>query len=226
MRRKKTFCSLLLTAACLVLGLLITACGSYKQSTSTVREYVVQPDITIDNDRVESKQVEHVLEKRAEEYVFPDSIELQFNQVEMTALVKAEVGDGWEQTQTVPFGSISGDPVVLDVYKVPGDEFCGSDYERVVLLTHKNETYRYPDCFSASVEDENREQHQALFKLDYKRKEQETQFIVHGAVELFANGPGRMAYYYYDVGQGRWFGFEDWGHPKVVDLDRMGMKNL
>lgn len=172
------------------------------------------------------QETDHVLADRTVGYTFPESIELQFKPVELTALVKAKIGEGWVQTKTVPFGSINGDPVVLDVYKVPEDDFCGFDYERVVLLTHKNEKYSYPACFSDSMEDETREQQQALFRLDYKQKEHGAQPIVHGAVELTANGPGRMAYYYYDATQGKWFGFEDWGYPRVADLDGDGAEEL
>lgn len=153
--------------------------------------------------------------------ILPESIELQFMPVELTALVKSKVEQGWEQTNSVPFGSIEGDPVNLDVYKVSESEFCGYSYERVVLLTHKNQIYRYQDCFSSSIEDEREE---SFFKLNYKPSE--AQNIVHGAVELAANGPGRMVYFYYDVKQGNWFGFEDWGFPQVTDLDGDGTDEL
>jgi hypothetical protein len=228
LRTKIKLSGLLITAVCLFLGLLLTACGSDNQTTlSSVEESVApiaheenEPGTVAEVERAESEQeIHHVLADQATEYIFPESIELQFKPVELTALASSKVGEGWVHTKTVPFGSIEGDPVVLNVYKVPEDDFCGFDYERVVLLTHKNEHYRYPDCFSSSLEGENPEQNQALFRLDHKQREQGAQSIVHGAVELSANGPGRMAYYYYDAIHGNWFGFEDWGYPRVADLD-------
>lgn len=235
MRTKAKLRSLLITATCLVVGLLFTACGSDKQATSSsLKEFVVpmageenESGIVEEDEKAGSEQeTDHVMADRTVGYAFPESIELQFKPVELTALVNSKIGEGWVKTRTVPFGSINGDPVVLDVYKVPEDDLCGFDYERVVLLTHKNENYRYPDCFSSSIEDETAEQQQALFRLDYKQKEQGVQSIVHGAVELAANGPGRMAYYYYDAIQGEWFGFEDWGYPRVSDLDGDGVEEL
>ncbi|HZG87948.1 hypothetical protein [Paenibacillus sp.] len=191
--------------ACSVFGLLLAACGGERSERSERG-----------NDREETA-----------DYRFPESVQLQFEPVERIPLVNSGAEAGWVHTQTVPFGSIDGDAVVLDVYKVPESELCGADYERVVLLNHKDAAYRYPNaCFSASIEDELREQTGALFKLDYKSYEQGATSAVHGAVELAANGPGRLAYYYFDAAQERWFVFEEWGSPRAVDLDGDGAEEL
>jgi len=191
--------------ACFIFGLLLAACGE--------------------------KGIDHsegALDPNEEtEYRFPVSVELPFKPVDLVPLEKSGIDAGWVHTRTVPFGSINGDPVELNVFTAAENETCGSGYERVVLLNHEDETYRYQSsCFSASIEDEHLEQRQALFELDYRRGEPGGQSAVHGAAELAANGPGRMAYFYFDAAQERWFVFEEWGYPATADLDNDGAEEL
>ncbi|ANE45835.1 hypothetical protein SY83_05430 [Paenibacillus swuensis] len=93
--------------------------------------------------------------------------------------------------------------VSLDVYKVPKEDLCGIEHERVGLLTYKNQAYRYQDCFSYSMDDDGQG---TSFILNYQPNDHHNQQLVHGAAELAANGPGRKVYYVYDGTQDRWFG--------------------
>ncbi|MBW7473924.1 hypothetical protein K0T92_04150 [Paenibacillus oenotherae] len=224
-----------LIVACVILGMALASCGVNDPG----RAHIKGPDASTGSMAADSNMdsklsgapdgdADSNLGESHQEYTFPKSVKLQFQPVEISELSKEQAGGTWEHTQTIPFGEIDGEPVLLEVYKTHDEEaLCGLSYERVVLVEYKKEKYRYQDCFMGSLEEEHPEQHAALFLLGYKHEEnRDSTRIVHGAVELSANGPGRMVYFYFDVGQGRWYGFEDWGFPRVVDLDGDGTAEL
>lgn len=224
-----------LIIACVILGMVLASCGVNDPGKAHMKEPAASTgNIAADSNNASigsgapDGAADSKLGEGQQEFKFPKSVKLQFQPVELIELHKEQAGGTWEHTQTISFGEIDGEPVSLEVYKIHDNKaLCGLSYERIVLIEHKKVKYRYQDCFSASLEDENPEQHAALFLLGYKQEENRgSTLIVHGAAELSANGPGRMAYFYFDVAQGRWYGFEDWGYPRVVDLDGDGIAEL
>ncbi|MWC31305.1 hypothetical protein [Paenibacillus sp. MMS18-CY102] len=209
----------LLAILCLVV--LLNACGAAGQEQG--QETAIQPSppiVTKAADPLNSSV-------HGTPYPFPKSLKLQFQPVELTMLKESKVKPTWERTAIVAFGAIDGTPVSLAIYKETDEHaLCGSSYERVALLEHRGKAYRYVDCFSSSLETENQEDQKPLFLLGAKQHAPSSNLILHGAAELSANGPGRMAYFILNQKQDRWYGFEDWGFPRAIDLDGDGFEEV
>lgn len=154
----------------------------------------------------------------------PDRVDLSFTPLELEGLERGEKLKSWEPLKSISLGSIKGKSITLHVFdETNQDNLCSASYETVSLVEFNGNTYKLPDCTSASLKEKKLKQ--ALFtSKDLKQKNHE-QIIVAG-VELAANGPGRMLYMVYDSsGQNLW-SFEDWGLLKVVDLDHSGEKEF
>jgi hypothetical protein len=198
---------------------LLSSCGDSKA------EKQPEPSVLIETER------EHSLAKETSttaDFIFPEEAEITFQPVDMIKLNKREINGTWEYLRTIPFGTVDGDPVSLEVFKDKDPTaLCDSGYETVVLLRQKQETYGFNDCFSDSLAvNEHPEQISGLFVLEYRYQWENMSFIVQGAAELTANGPGRMGYFAYDVVRNIWYSFEDWGYPQLVDLDGNGTIEL
>ncbi|WP_127530969.1 FG-GAP repeat domain-containing protein [Paenibacillus kobensis] len=227
---------------CIVISVL-TACGARESdsgrsgratSNGAVQEQQKDSGSISDNPELESAEASSEAESEAEpksaaaHYQFPQEVALPFQAVEWNKLVQMEPKQTWKFVRTLSFGTLDGNPVSLAVYKeMDPDQLCGLDYESAALLEYRNKTYYYNDCFSMSLETEESPLLElSLVKLGYENKDGDSRRIVHGAAELFGNGPGRMLYLVYDRDEDQWYGFDNWGSPSVVDLDGDGTMEL
>ncbi len=197
-------------------SMFLTSCGVIHQKEDTV------VDLT------KESQIESPIQEFKLDYQFPDSVELVFSSLEPTELALEDVRESWEFIKSIPFGVVAGDSVTLSVYKeTDSNHLCSFDYERIVLLEHKGKSYAYNDCFSTSIVDtEQSAEHRSIYLLEHEYSHQDLSFVLQGAVELSANGPGRMLFFYYDASQQKWYGFEQWGSPYLIDLDGDGSIEL
>jgi len=154
----------------------------------------------------------------------PDRVDLSFTPLELEGLERGGKFKSWESLKSISLGSIKGKSITLHVFdETNQDNLCSAPYATVSLIEFDGEIYKLPDCTSASLKEKKLKQ--AVFtSKDLKQKNHE-QMIVAG-VELAANGPGRMLYMVYDSDGQNLGSFEDWGLPKVVELDHSGEKEL
>jgi hypothetical protein len=87
------------------------------------------------------------------------------------------------------------------------------------IVRIKDVSYLLPDELSSSIINEKT---QTLFKLEHELPVEGSNLYLLGAVELSANGPGRMGYVAYNRSEGKWYFFEEWGTPTLRDLDSDG----
>lgn len=216
---------------CTVMILLVvaaSACGNPMESEPTLR---VDGDGLEKTVRSEGYGLQARLEPEAEgiaAYSFPEQAALLFQAVELTELENAKPAQTWEHAGTIPFGNVAGSPAFLQVFKETNPvASCGSDYQAVALLEHKGETFGYRECFSASlIEDAIQKKKASVVLLEKNHAAAGSNYVLQGAAALAANGPARMGYFYYDSSQDKWFAFEDWGNPRLADLDGDGADEL
>lgn len=149
---------------------------------------------------------------------FPSKVDLVFKPLQLDQLKEEQPRKEWVLSKEIPFGEIKQQKVVLDIYK---DANNGNNFSSNIhgMIRFKNSFYNLQDELMEIPTVEN----SSLFLLNQQFSDQ---FILLGGVELFSNGPGLNAYIAYDVLNDKWFTFENWGKPQIVDLDSDGEKEL
>lgn len=161
-------------------------------------------------------------------YEFPDELELTFFPRELVQLEEAEAPASWEFWGQIPLGEIDGKRIELSVYQeTDSDKMCGSSdqgssYEKTALLEFNDKKYQLNDCLPHYFLQNFPEPNEYAYILPQSFTSENGQYILHAAVELSANGHGRMLYIFYDIPNDGWYSFWDWGYPFLVDLDASG----
>ncbi|RXI96572.1 hypothetical protein DS745_22985 [Anaerobacillus alkaliphilus] len=180
------------------IALFLTACGNHSTSSS--------PEV---------KETASTPGTEAAAFVPPEVAEISFKLLELDELVEGEPLETWEYIKSVPLGRLIEKDITLHVYKdTDPNSLC--HYATVSLLDYDNNTYKFNDCTSEGLLQEDAD---GLYVIDILFESQEKKQIVHSSFELLANGPGRMQYIVFDVSEEKFFTFEDWGTPFTADLD-------
>jgi hypothetical protein len=158
----------------------------------------------------------------------PEAVELSFQPLELTRLLEEKPKQNWELIKSFPFGAVDETPVTLLFYKM-------TDNDENLLkaqLKYKEHTYTLNgDVLSGVFEGGlNELRHGPIQKVSYLLQhiygDKENQVFLLGGIELYANGPGLVAFLVYDKQSDKWLQFEEWGIPYLEDLDSDGSKEL
>lgn len=178
----------------------------------------------------EESPAEHspTAEGRASEedpYPFPQILPLEFKPVPLSDLVEQEAEYNWEHLKTLQFGTFDGSPAFLHVYR---EAESSSDWDLLHGVFEISEKrYLIPAELSNSLlEEENEFNRDRLRVLQYDLPAADGPFHILGAIELFANSPGKMMYLLFEREEGKWKVFEEWGIPYVHDLDGDNLEEL
>jgi len=163
--------------------------------------------------------------RASEEDPFPQILPLEFKPVPLSDLVEQEAEYNWEHLKTLQFGTFDGSPAFLHVYR---EAESSSDWDLLHGVFEISEKrYLIPAELSNSLlEEENEFNRDRLRVLQYDFPAADGPFHILGAIELFANGPGKMTYLLFEREEGKWKGFEEWGIPYVHDLDGDNLEEL
>jgi hypothetical protein len=145
---------------------------------------------------------------------FPSSVDLSFKPLQMDQLKEDKPKKEWALTKEIPFGEVKQQKIVLDIYQETIN--MNNSTAKIHAMVQFNNTFYL-------IQDELMEiptvEHSTMYLLQHKLSDK---FILLGGIELFANGPGRIAYIVYDIVHDKWLTFENWGKPQFVDLDSDG----
>lgn len=150
-----------------------------------------------------------------------ETIDMQFQPVEIKELVEKKPQKSWKQMKSLPFGTFSGKTVTLTIFHKPGQpDPLPSPLHGFIEIQGKS--YMISDDLSNALLQEQGDLQDSYFLLQRQFPSTDRPIYLLGCVELFANGPGRMAYLAYDSTREKWLTFEEWGFPAFLDLDADG----
>ncbi|WP_188206868.1 hypothetical protein [Alkalibacillus aidingensis] len=147
----------------------------------------------------------------------PNQVELSYESVELTHLDQNEPTNSMELIDSLPLGDIEDEQVTLNVYQETNESHaCGNAHETLSFLEVNGDVFQINECTSDRMLEDQPEEEQAVYLLDHRFNSE--QHILHSAIELSANSPGRMLYLIYDTNDDKWLAFEDWGSPMIEGL--------
>jgi hypothetical protein len=204
-----------------IVGLLLTACShkgdiKYSKSTSSI-----DPITSTENANHEKEVVPTSTALNSMSSV-PLVVNLVFKPLQMEQLTEGKPDRNWELIKEVPFGEVKEQKIVLNIYKEPkrSDDPTAN---RHALIRFQDRYFPIHDFISPELTETPTDEHSTMFLLQHNFSDLDNQQVLLGGIELFANGPGRVAYIMYDSMKNKWFTFEDWGKPRFVDLDSDGV---
>lgn len=165
-------------------------------------------------------------------FTLPESVELSFKPLELTPLTEENPKENWKLVKSFPFGAIDKEAVVLNLYKDINNSEADNANLLKAQLSYKEHTYTLLGEVSGSIFENglNETRHGLIQKTSYLLQhaygDKDNQVYLLGGIELFANGPGLVAYLAYDVQNDTWLQFEEWGVPFLEDLDSDNGKEL
>jgi hypothetical protein len=203
-----------------IIGLFLTACsykGDIKGSISSSskdpittenvnREKVAAPTATAMNSRS----------------IGPSLVNLVFKPIQMEQLTEGKPDNNWELIKEIPFGNVKQQKIVLNIYKEAKKPDDPTVYRHAVIR-FQDKYFSINDFVSPDFSEIPANEHSTMYLLQRTFLDHDHQLVLLGGIELFANGPGRVAYIIYDSMKNKWFTFEDWGKPRFVDLDSDGI---
>jgi hypothetical protein len=149
---------------------------------------------------------------------FPLTVNLDIKPLQMAQITEGKPEKDWELIKEIPFGEVKQQKIVLNIYQEPKKPDTTSTYIHAMVRFHGT---------NLGIRDELMEvptvEHSTMFLLQHTFSDHDNQLVLLGGIQLFANGPGRVAYVMYDSLKNKWYTFEDWGKPRFVDLDSDGV---
>jgi len=150
----------------------------------------------------------------------PDEIKLIFKPLELEKLQQGGPSSGWKLNKTIPFGQVDGEPVSLDIYTEEPKDSYTSTMVYGVLQVH-GITYVIRDLSHDFISDVSIDS--PIYEVFGQLFDGQRKYVLIGAVEMFANGPGLKMYVVRDVESGELSTFSDWGEPSILDLNGDGI---
>lgn len=228
-----------LTCITLLTVIIFVGCSTTEKAISNNQQTIDsevddRSDTSIDTTDSEQKENKVVLEENKEEPVIPEfvflqTVDLDFFPVEMSPLKEESPQDNWEMVKEMPFGSVHGEEVTLFIYQEKQEDRCWTSSYRA-QLSFQGKTYTISSCVSdyimQYIPDEVEVIFKPIYQLEHTFEDQNSQLFLLGGIELFANGPGLVVLLVYDSMNEEWLEFESWGAPHVIDLDSDGQKEF
>ena len=143
----------------------------------------------------------------------PNQVKLTYEEIRLEQIQPYEEYTGWRKMSSLPFGEFSDQPITIDLYTTKKSQDVNG------ILHFEGNTYLIKDLGYAhdlnSIETYIIQEH---YKTD-------NEYII------FVGGIGNkktfsLKYLFFNVLTDEWMVYQNWGIPKVVDLNQDGVKEI